>query len=197
MAFYAGPYRKIAASFHPSQQLYDQIQEIRVKNYADRLSKWLAERKVECSSILDAGGSTGTVGETIRQRLNPTARLTVLDPCASELSPRHNTKTLQTTIEDMPRLDSPDPYDLVLCCQTADHLVDPLRALANLRIAASSSAYLVIDILDVRRARVYKIDHPCRWSTQALYAALTKTGWMGTHHEILDRRHQLVLARPL
>ncbi len=123
-------------------------------------------------TILDAGGSTGSIGRAVAARYG--ANFAVLDPAYSEM-PSDVTR-IHGWLEDP----IPGEYDLAICVATSDHLTDPIAAFANLRRV---SKRLYVDYIDVRLKEklgmksVLKIDHPLYWSGGAMRRALVATGW--------------------
>ena len=98
-------------------------------------------------SVLDVGGGMGAASLAIGHALQA-SRVTVVDPNADELrqAAAHGCLTIQGLIDTLPL--PAERADLVVCLLTADHWLDPLRALRWLR--AACARYLWIDIVDVR-----------------------------------------------
>ncbi len=118
------------------------------------------------AAVLDVGGSTGVVAAAFA---GPDVRPTVLDPAPDELAvaAAAGMETIEGFAEDF------DPgdrrWDLVLLCQTIDHLLDVARhAARDPRPAGRRTARAFVDVLDVSwvlaRQRTiegaYKVDHP-------------------------------------
>ena len=134
-------------------------------------------------SVLDVGGGVGTAARAAGHLLRA-SRVTVVDPNADELreAAARGCETIQGLVDT---LQAPSaPADLVLCLLTADHWLDPLRALRWLR--AACARYLWIDIVDVRvnlepgGLAPWKIDHPLYWTIATFREALRRTGWAVT-----------------
>lgn len=78
----------------------------------------------------------------------------------------------------------PEPaYDIVLCIQSVDHFLDPVRAMLNMRAALKPGGRLIITALnaDTRARRepthAWKIDHPCYFAPDTFRALIAKSGF--------------------
>lgn len=209
MAFYNGPYRQLVdtvnnqgSPWKATERTADQAVTLRhfQRGYAASLERWLKDVGIETPQrILDAGGSTGVVGDYIRKALQAEAELTVLDPCMEEMIHSRADQIISSTLETLVTSTSIHPtdgYDLILCCQTIDHCYDPLAALTNLRSTAHLSTTLLVDYLDLTKAPGYKLDHPSRWTTASMSVALHRAGWESQMESRVDYRHQMILAVP-
>lgn len=150
------------------------------------------------TSILDAGGSAGYVSKSLAAATGCTSVI-VLDPAAHELPT--DVTTIRGYLEDA---DLP-AVDLALCLETADHLTNPLAALATLRRAAHR---LFIDYIDCETFRQdhptvnpLKIDHPLYWTKSAMARALELTGWQRKSYRRMEltyagarRRYRVLLG---
>jgi 2-polyprenyl-3-methyl-5-hydroxy-6-metoxy-1,4-benzoquinol methylase len=115
---------------------------------------------------MDVGGSTGVVAAPLRERFG--AEVTVLDPAPEELrvAEAAGMETVAGFAEDY------DPagrtWDLVLLCQTIDHLLDVRSTLEAIRRMLGPDGRAFVDVLDVgfmmRRhggiEGAVKVDHP-------------------------------------
>lgn len=207
MAFYNGPYRQLVdavnnqgSPWKDTERTADQAVTLRhfQRGYAASLVRWLKGVGIAAPRyILDAGGSTGAVGNYVRKALQASADLTVLDPCLEETIGSHADTILPITLEALHSNNAgKDNFDLLLCCQTIDHSYDPLAALANLRAVANSSSVLLIDYLDLTKAPGYKLDHPSRWTAASMSVALERSGWVAQSESRVDYRHRMILAVP-
>ena len=165
---YAGGYRALVTALTGKPRLRS-VDHRTVRSYGDIITDLLGVRPIR--SILDAGGSTGVIGQAVAARYG--ADVTILDPATQEL-PRE--RSITGWLEDS----LPGQYDLALVVATSDHLTDPLAAFRNLRQAAK---YLYVDFIDVAlfqqlggRLKL-KIDHPLYWTAKAMHRALASTGW--------------------
>lgn len=146
-------------------------------DYASTIVSWLRHRinPALVGGLLDAGGSTGIVGQLIHQYWPTLAPLTVLDPSPSELPTGDAAvQTIQGYLEDP----IPGHYAFINCCQTLDHVTQPVAVLTNLRNALAPGGQMYIDIALFSRL---KIDHPLRWNEPSFKRALGLTGWRILH----------------
>ncbi len=166
--FYAdGHYRTLLTKFY-GKPIQPGTMEASQRAYAEALAVYLEPylAKRTMSTVLDVGGSTGVVAGTMARRFG--LKATVLDPADAELvvAKQAGLNALCGTIEEW----SPNGYrwDLVLLCQTVDHLLDIRVALAKLRHAVSGRGLFYMDIacFDILLDRpklpeqVVKVDHP-------------------------------------
>jgi len=165
-AFYARVYRPLVSAFH-GRRIDAATVQAQQHDYATELAAFLLPLLPRASrTILDVGGSTGVVARVLATRLD--ARATVLDPAPDELAVARaaGMETITGLAEQF------DPgertWDLVLLCQTIDHLLDVRGTLAVLRRMTAPAGRAFVDILDVDLMlqsqgaieRVVKIDHP-------------------------------------
>lgn len=142
--------------------------------YADELSDFLPQG-LRATQILDVGGSTGVVAAHIARLLG--AEATVLDPSGEELKEagKAGLLTCRGFVEDVVLPNG--RYDLILLCQTVDHLLDISGTLRRLREALAPGGHLFVDIVDYDQTRTIKIDHPFNLTRQTMEAFLSKTGF--------------------
>lgn len=164
--FYNRVYRPLVSAYHGRRIDADTVQ-VDQRGYATDLARFLAPSLSKPpTTILDVGGSTGVVASVVAEHLG--GRPTVLDPAPAELAvaARSGIEVIAgfaETLEPGERR-----WDLVLLCQTIDHLLDVGRTLCALRKVTADDGRAFVDILDVevvlrRTASVegtVKIDHP-------------------------------------
>ena len=121
-AFYEDVYRPLVSAFHGRRIDAETVQDDQ-RAYAAELVEFLrANLPAAPASVLDVGGSTGIVAGAVRDAFG--AEATVLDPAPDELAvaAAAGMETIAGFAEDF------DPggrrWDLVLLCQTIDHLLD-------------------------------------------------------------------------
>jgi SAM-dependent methyltransferase len=164
-AFYAGVYRPLVSAYHGRRIDAETVQEEQ-RSYAAALRSYLARTMPAApGSVLDVGGSTGVVAAAFaRDGVRPT----VLDPAPDELVVARDAgmEVVAGFAEDF------DPgdrrWELVLLCQTIDHLLDVKATLRAIRGLLAPGGHAFVDILDVswvlaRQGTIeaaYKIDHP-------------------------------------
>jgi cyclopropane fatty-acyl-phospholipid synthase-like methyltransferase len=132
---------------------------------------------------LDIGGSTGVVAHYLSQEYDLSAD--VLDPSPEELAEaeRRGLETIVGLLEDY------DPggrrFDMVLLCQTVDHLLDVRQALTKVCQLLDERGLFFIDIVDFRAAylrnwrveQAIKIDHPYYFTEATIEAYLGRAGF--------------------
>lgn len=164
--FYDGIYRPLVSAFHGRRIDAETVQR-QQRAYAIELAAFLEPLlQSPPRAILDVGGSTGVVAGVLAARLDACA--TVLDPSRQELAVASSAgrETIAGFAEDYDA--GGRRWDLVLLCQTVDHLLDVRRTLVAVRRMTASAGCAYVDILDadllLQRMgaieRVLKIDHP-------------------------------------
>ena len=191
--FYAdGYYRTLLAQFYGKPMEPAQFEESQ-RHYAEALAAYLEPHisKRLAEGLLDVGGSAGVVAETFRRRFG--LKGTVLEPSDAEraLAAKRGLKTMAGTIEGFSR--NGRCWDVVLMCQTVDHLLDIAGALRKLRRAVSSRGFYYMDVacfdllierpwvagtaMRVQPEKVVKVDHPYYLSRDHAERYLAKAGF--------------------
>lgn len=135
---------------------------------------------------LDYGGSTGVVSQYLRRYhgLSDYEGLVIADyGDGATVTPEQAWEL--------------GPYDTILCCQTLDHLREPLVTLKKFREVACPNARLFVDVVKKQHTE-YKIDHDCYFSTaQSFVGLVERAGWSivwldcetnPTHYSILAEK---------
>jgi len=200
--FYSEVYRPLVSAYHGRRIDAETIQ-IEQRGYAAGLAAFLLPLLPSPPrTILDVGGSTGVVARVLAQRLD--ARATVLDPSPDELAVAWaaGMETVAGLVEDF------DPgerrWDLVLLCQTIDHLLDVRGTLAALRQMMTDDGRAFVDIVDLdvllRRTgsieRVVKIDHPYYLTGPTAAALFALTGFTIVAQRLTDDGHRGFVLAP-
>jgi ubiquinone/menaquinone biosynthesis C-methylase UbiE len=133
--------------------------------------------------FLDIGGSTGVVAQHFAKRFGYSG--VVLDPSADELSEaeKRGLATVQGLFEEVDF--GKEKFDLVLLCQTIDHLLDISVTLNKVRDSLSPNGIFFIDIVDFRAGylrhwnvnEAVKIDHPYYLTQETVEAYLSRNGF--------------------
>jgi 2-polyprenyl-3-methyl-5-hydroxy-6-metoxy-1,4-benzoquinol methylase len=137
----------------------------------------------DAQTLLDIGGSTGIVAHQLARRFGLTA--TVVDPAPLEAAEAQalGLETIEGLVEEVDLGDR--RFDVVIVCQTVDHLLDVAGTLRRIRQLLSDGGVLFIDIVDFRAAylrnwsveEAVKIDHPYYFTESTVVAYLKKTGF--------------------
>jgi len=182
--FYVDVYRPLVSAYHGRRIDAQTIQEEQRGYAAERarlLDAHLAGRP--CRRLLDVGGSTGVVAHHLKERFDLEA--TVIDPAPLEIevAERLGLNTVTGFVEDYdPRGES---FDLIVLCQTVDHLLDVAASLAKIRSLLSPDGLFFVDIVDFRAAYrrngsiegAIKIDHPYYLTDETMQAYLRRSGF--------------------
>jgi SAM-dependent methyltransferase len=202
-SFYAGVYRPLVSAYHGAL-IDDETVQLEQRKYAAELVLFLQRTLVEPPrGVLDVGGSTGVVSGIVGDAF-ATQAATVLDPSPEELAvaAAAGMETVLGFAEDFEPGDR--RWDLVLLCQTVDHLLDVFRALETVRRSVTPSGRVFVDVLDVgfvtRRAGAVecavKIDHPYYLTRATACAFFDRTGLDIVAERLSDDGHWGFLLAP-
>jgi 2-polyprenyl-3-methyl-5-hydroxy-6-metoxy-1,4-benzoquinol methylase len=197
-AFYETAYRPLVSAYHGrliNAETIQAEQAAYATQVVDGLYPWLTDWH---AAVLDVGGSTGVVAEAVCHMGAAHGRrmtATVLDPCAEELShaAARGMETLPGGLEQYTW--TGHPYDLVLLCQTVDHLLDISGALAKIRALLPAHGLLYVDILDTTDGP-YKLDHPYALVPRTMLAYLTRAGFNVLSRRLTEDRHVAYVVVP-
>jgi SAM-dependent methyltransferase len=166
------------------------------RGYAAELVDFLRETLPGApSTVLDVGGSTGVIAAALRDAFG--AEGTVLDPAPDELdvAAAAGLETIAGFAEDF------DPggrrWDLVLLCQTIDHLLDVSATLGSLRRLVADCGHVFVDVLDLlivaRRngslEEAVKIDHPYYLTRDTALAYFRRAGFVSIAERLSGDGH--------
>src|SRR5262245_14310941 len=135
-AFYERVYRPLVSAYH-GRRIDAETVQVDQRGYAQELVALLRQTLPRSpATVLDVGGSTGIVAAAVRDAFGTQA--TVLDPAPDELAvaAADGMETIAGFAEDFEPSSlgmSDRRWDLVLLCQTIDHLLDVRATLASLR----------------------------------------------------------------
>jgi len=163
--FYQGAYRDLLSAH------YGRDVKAMVSPTQDAYGHWLAwwltpHLGVISGTLLDIGGSEGRVSEILAQRYR--IEPTVLEP-SDEEGAKARAKGFEVILGS---LEDWDPkgrqFDVVLLCQTVDHLLDVAGSMGKIRALLRPGGLFFVDISDFRyhlyrngrQDRVIKVDHP-------------------------------------
>ncbi|MDF2752092.1 MAG: hypothetical protein K0S82_475 [Gaiellaceae bacterium] len=200
--FYRDVYRPLVSAYHGRLIDAETVQDEQ-REYADELVLFLRKTLSDSpQTILDIGGSTGVVSGAIAEAFG--SRATVLDPAPDELAvaAERGLETVAGFAEDY------DPegrkWDLVLLCQTIDHLLDVSATVSSLARMVSPNGYAFIDILDYliiarRRGSIegaVKVDHPYYLTRETAIAYFDRAGLDVVAERLTEDGHRGFVLRP-
>ena len=182
--FYAETYRPLVSAFHGRRIDSETIQVeqgVYALNLAGFLSDYVKQQKHR--TLLDVGGSTGVVSRVLSQKFGLSA--TILDPSPLELdrAKAYGLKTISGLIENLKSEGT--CYDIVVMCQTVDHLLDISGALYMVNKLLSNNGLFFVDFVDFRAAYLrersveaaIKIDHPFYLTESVMQNYLARCGF--------------------
>jgi SAM-dependent methyltransferase len=201
--FYDGIYRPLVSAFHGRLIDAKSIQDEQREYAADRaemIRPFL--RGAGLRSMLDIGGSTGVVAGCFAKEFNLEG--TLIDPAPLEVEEARafGLETITGLVEEHDF--GSRRFDLVIICQTVDHLLDVGGTLARVRELLTERGQLFVDIVDFRAAYLRnwsvedatKIDHPYYLTQNTMEAYLRRTGFaITTVDYAADHLHVSYLCR--
>jgi 2-polyprenyl-3-methyl-5-hydroxy-6-metoxy-1,4-benzoquinol methylase len=194
-AFYEHVYRPLVSAYH-GRRIDAETVQVEQHGYAAELVELLRETlPAPPASVLDVGGSTGVVAAAVGDAFG--AKATVLDPAPDELEVAAGTglETVAGFVEDF------DPgrrrWELVLLCQTIDHLLSVRATLASLRRLTAEEGHAFVDVLDLMIAArkqgsvegAVKIDHPYYLTRETALAYFAQAGYEPVAERLSDDGH--------
>jgi SAM-dependent methyltransferase len=182
--FYIGVYRPLVSAFH-GRLIDAKTIQAEQRDYArergDFIEPYVANRGFR--SMLDIGGSTGVVAHAFCERFGLEG--TVIDPAPLEIEEARalGLRTITGLAEEYDPKDG--RFDVVIMCQTVDHLLDVSRTLGALHGLLKPDGLFFVDIVDFRAAYLrnwsaeaaVKIDHPYYLTGETMEAFLAKAGF--------------------
>jgi 2-polyprenyl-3-methyl-5-hydroxy-6-metoxy-1,4-benzoquinol methylase len=202
--FYMGTYRPLVSAFHgrliDATTIQQEQREYAVER-GDLLAPYLAG--LSHRTLLDIGGSTGVVADAFARRFN--LKGTVIDPAPLETVQAQalGLETIEGLVENVDL--GARQFDVVILCQTVDHLLDTAGTLARVRQLLSPGGLLFVDIVDFRAAYLrnwsvedaVKIDHPYYLTQATMVAYLMRAGFAVVRSDYAaDHLHISYVARP-
>lgn len=179
----SGMYRRIVTKLHnrTDEETHDLLiasQQVYAESLHSLLDKHLGQHKG--GTLLDVGGSTGIVAESLCQRYG--LKGTVLDPAASETDEarQRGLTSIEGTVESW---DSPELFDVIGIFQSIDHFLDIAGALKKVRRWLKPGGTFVVDIVEIRTLLAYcpeiafKVDHPHGLTDWTMRAYLARAGF--------------------
>ena len=202
--FYDGVYRPLVSAFHGRLIDARTIQAEQREYAADRVEfvrPFIGGSGL--TTMLDIGGSTGVVASHFAQAFGLTG--TLIDPAPLEVQEARafGLETITGLVEEYDF--GGRRFDVVLICQTVDHLLDVAGTLKRVRALLTPNGYLFIDIVDFRAAYLRnwsvedatKIDHPYYLTQETMTAYLRRAGFENMRVAYAaDHLHVSYLCRP-
>ena len=181
--FYDGVYRPLVSAFHGRLIDARTIQDEQ-RHYAAARAAFVAPflSRATQRTLLDIGGSTGVVAAHFARAFGLAGTLIDPAPLEVEEAARLGLETVTGLVEQHDFGDR--RFDVVLICQTVDHLLDVRGVLQRVRALLSPQGRLFIDIVDFRAAYLRngsvedatKIDHPYYFTQETIAAYLRRAG---------------------
>jgi ubiquinone/menaquinone biosynthesis C-methylase UbiE len=182
--FYARTYRPLVSAFHgrliDARTIQQEQREYAVER-GDLLAAQVNGRGYR--TLLDIGGSTGVVADAFARRFG--LRATVVDPAPLETAQAQalGIETIEGLVEHVDL--GARQFDVVVLCQTVDHLLDVTGTLRRLRDLIVPGGLFFVDIVDFRAAYLrnasveaaIKIDHPYYLTEATMTAYLRRSGF--------------------
>jgi 2-polyprenyl-3-methyl-5-hydroxy-6-metoxy-1,4-benzoquinol methylase len=182
--FYDGVYRPLVSAFHGRLIDAMTIQDEQRVYAAERAAFMAPFLSLSAHrTMLDIGGSTGIVAAHLVKVFGVSGTLIDPAPLEVEQARRLGLETITGLVEQHDFGDR--RFDLVIICQTVDHLLDVTGVLARVRQLLTPTGRLFIDIVDFRAAYLRnwsvedatKIDHPYYLTQETMEAYLARTGF--------------------
>ncbi len=202
--FYDGIYRPLVSAFHgrliDARTIQAEQQQYAVER-AELLRPYLAAAGLK--TMLDIGGSTGVVAAHLAREFGLDG--TLIDPAPLEIEEARKlgVRTITGLVEAHDF--GAQRFDLVIICQTVDHLLDVRGTLARVRELLTEGGLLFIDIVDFRAAYLrnqsveaaVKIDHPYYLTESTMQAYLGRAGFEVLRADYAaDHLHVSYVCRP-
>jgi SAM-dependent methyltransferase len=145
--FYEHVYRPLISAYR-GRRIDAETLQVGQRAYGRKLQLFLRRAlPAQPASLLDVGGSTGVVAAVLCDAFGAVG--TVLDPSPDELAVAEaaGLRTIPGFIEDFDP--GPRRWDLVLLCQTIDHVLDVATSLAVLRRSVAENGHVWVDVDDL------------------------------------------------
>jgi 2-polyprenyl-3-methyl-5-hydroxy-6-metoxy-1,4-benzoquinol methylase len=202
--FYQSVYRPLVSAFHGRLIDARTIQDEQRVYAAERAAFLRPFLSRGLTTLLDIGGSTGVVAAHLARDFGLTA--TSIDPSPLEVAEarRLGLETITGLVEQHDFAGR--TFDVVIVCQTVDHLLDVAGTLARVHEILAPHGLLFVDIVDFRAAylrnrsveEAVKIDHPYYLTESTITAYLRRTGFEALRSDYAaDHLHVGYVCRPV
>ena len=202
--FYNGIYRPLVSAFHgrliDARTIQDEQREYAIER-AGFIRPFIANAAPK--TLLDIGGSTGVVAHHFAREFGLQGTLIDPAPLEVERAERLGLETVTGLVEEHDF--GQRRFDVVIICQTVDHLLDVAGTLTRVRQLLSDDGLLFIDIVDFRAAYLrnwsvedaIKIDHPYYLTEPTTCAYLRSAGFDVLRSDYAaDHLHVSYVCRP-
>ena len=202
--FYDGIYRPLVSAFHgrliDARTIQDEQREYAIER-AGFIRPFIANAAPK--TLLDIGGSTGVVAHHFAREFGLQGTLIDPAPLEVEQAERLGLETVTGLVEEHDF--GQRRFDVVIICQTVDHLLDVAGTLIRVRQLLSDDGLLFIDIVDFRAAYLrnwsvedaIKIDHPYYLTEPTTCAYLRSAGFDVLRSDYAaDHLHVSYVCRP-
>jgi 2-polyprenyl-3-methyl-5-hydroxy-6-metoxy-1,4-benzoquinol methylase len=202
--FYDGIYRPLVSAFHgrliDARTIQDEQREYAIER-AGFIRPFIANAAPQ--TLLDIGGSTGVVAHHFAREFGLQGTLIDPAPLEVEQAQRLGLETVTGLVEEHDF--GQRRFDVVIICQTVDHLLDVAGTLTRVRQLLSDDGLLFIDIVDFRAAYLrnwsvedaIKIDHPYYLTEPTTNAYLRSAGFDVLRSDYAaDHLHVSYVCRP-
>jgi 2-polyprenyl-3-methyl-5-hydroxy-6-metoxy-1,4-benzoquinol methylase len=202
--FYNGIYRPLVSAFHgrliDARTIQDEQREYAIER-AGFIRPFIANAAPK--TLLDIGGSTGVVAHHFAREFGLQGTLIDPAPLEVEQAERLGLETVTGLVEEHDF--GQRRFDVVIICQTVDHLLDVAGTLTRVRQLLSDDGLLFIDIVDFRAAylrnwsveEAIKIDHPYYLTEPTTCAYLKSAGFDVLRSDYAaDHLHVSYVCRP-
>ena len=202
--FYDGVYRPLVSAFHGRLIDARTIQDEQ-RDYARERAEFVRPfiTGSGAGTLLDIGGSTGVVAHHFVREFGLLGTLIDPAPLEVEEAQRLGLQTVTGLVEEHDF--GNQRFDVVIICQTVDHLLDVGGTLARVRQLLSKRGLFFIDIVDFRAAYLRnwsvedatKIDHPYYLTEATMVAYLRRSGFAVLRSDYAaDHLHVSYICRP-
>jgi methyltransferase family protein len=202
--FYDGVYRPLVSAFHgrliDARTIQDEQREY-ARERAEFVRPFLMGSGAR--TLLDIGGSTGVVAHHFGREFGLQGTLIDPAPIEVEQAQRLGLQTVTGLVEEHDFAN--ERFDVVIICQTVDHLLDVGGTLARVQQLLSKRGLFFIDIVDFRAAYLRnwsvedatKIDHPYYLTETTMVAYLRRSGFAVLRSDYAaDHLHVSYICRP-
>ena len=202
--FYDGIYRPLVSAFH-GRLIDAKTIQAEQREYAAERAAFVQPffEGASLKTMLDIGGSTGVVAGHFAKAFGLAGTLIDPAPLEVEQARAFGLETITGLVEEYDFGDR--RFDVVLICQTVDHLLDVAGTLGRVRQLLTPQGRLFIDIVDFRAAYLRnwsiedatKIDHPYYLTQDTMSAYLQRAGLDILRADYAaDHLHVSYLCRP-